>query len=206
MILAHIAASLLLPSGFALLVFGDTIQFLLISLAAAVMMANAVSNRGNTRIFWSLMAAGCLLWAANQSLWLLYEVILRREIPAPFIGDVILFIHVVPFMAAVALQPHRPQDQHKLQFSTLNFLMLLIWWVFLYAFILFPNEYVSFNGFIYSRNYDLLYLVENLMLLGALGALACNSRGLWKKAYWNLFLAFALYTFSSEAMNAAIAR
>jgi signal transduction histidine kinase len=206
LILAFAVVSLSLKPGPAAFALGDTTSLLLIALSTAVMVANAVSNRGQTRIFWGLMAVGCFLWTVNQGLWTLYEVILRRDLPEPFVGDVILFVHVVPFMAAVALRPHRPQEEKKTYFSTLNFLMLLIWWMFLYAFIVFPDEYVVLNPSVYSRNYDLLYLLENLVLLGALGILAASTQGTWKKIYWNLFVANAMYTLCSESMNAAIAR
>jgi len=169
-------------------------------------VANAISTRGQTRLFWSLLAAGCALWTVNQGLWTYYEVLLRRDIPDPFIGDVILFIHVVPFMAAVALRPHRPQEEQKLYFATLNFVMLLIWWIFLYAFIIFPDEYVILNVNVYSTNYDILYLVENMVLVVALATLALSTKGGWKAIYRNFFIASSLYALSSETMNAAIAR
>ena len=120
-------------------------------------------------------------------------------------GDLILFIHVVPFMAAVALRPHQSEER-KLYLSTLNFLMLLVWWVFLYAFIVFPDEYVVLNVALYSPHFDLLYLVENLAMLGVLGILAWKARDAWKEIYWNLFIASGLYTTSSMVTNAAIAR
>jgi signal transduction histidine kinase len=203
--LAYAIVSLSVPAGFALLAFGDIAQFSLLFLAFLLMVANAVSNRGQIRLFWSLMALGCLLWSANLALWTLYEVVLRRTLPDPFIGDVILFVHVVPFMAAVALRPHQ-SEEWKLYFSTLNFLMLLVWWVFLYAFIVFPDEYVVLNVSLYSPHFDLLYLVENLAFLGVLGILAWKARGSWKEIYWNLFVASGLYACSSMALNAAIAR
>ncbi len=205
LILAYAVVSLSRPPGFELVAFGDITQFLVLCAAFVVMVANAISNRGQTRLFWSLFGAGCLLWAASLALWTLYEVVLRRTIPDPFLGDVILFIHVVPFMAAVALRPHQSEEK-KLYFSTLNFLMLLVWWVLLYAFIVFPDEYVVLNVAVYSPHYDLLYFVENLALLGVLGMLTSRARGSWKKVYWNLFVASGLYTSSSVAMNAAIAR
>ena len=61
---------------------------LLLFIAFLLMVANAVSTRGQVRLFWGLMALGCLLWSTNLALWTLYEVILRRTIPDPFIGDV----------------------------------------------------------------------------------------------------------------------
>ena len=203
--LVYACVSLSTSAGFGLLAFGDIAQFLLLFLAFLLMAANAVSTRGQIRLFWGLMALGCLLWSADLALWTLYEVILRRTIPEPFIGDAVLFVHVVPFMAAVALRPHQLEDR-KLYFSTLNFLMLLVWWVFLYAFIVFPDEYVVLNVAVYSPHYDLLYLVENLAFLGVLGMLAWKTRGAWKQVYLNLFVASGLYAISSLALNMAIAR
>jgi signal transduction histidine kinase len=203
--LIYAGVSLSTSAGFGLLAFGDIAQFSLLFLAFLLMAANAVSTRGQTRLFWGLMALGCLLWSADLALWTLYEVILRRAIPEPFIGDAVLFVHVVPFMAAVALRPHQLEER-KLYFSTLNFLMMLVWWVFLYAFIVFPDEYVQLNVAVYSPHYDLLYLVENMAFLGVLGVLAWKARGAWKRIYWNLFVASGLYAVSSLALNVAIAR
>ena len=204
--LLYAAVSLSLPRGPAIIVFGDVAVLLLIAASTAVLAGNAIMAGGQVRLFWALMAAACLLWTANQVLWTYYEVILRRDLPDPFFGDIILFFHIIPAMAAVALRPHRPHEDHKLYFSTLNFLMLLMWWVFLYAFIVFPDEYIVTNPHVYSRNYDVLYLVENLVLLTILGISATNASGAWKRIYWNLLIAFGLYTFCSESMNAAIAR
>lgn len=204
--LLYATVSLSLPRGPAVIVFGDVATLLLIAACTAVLARNAVVTLGQVRLFWALIAISCLLWTANQALWTYYEVVLRRDLPDPFVGDVILFIHIVPVMAAVALRPHRPQGDGKLYFSTLNFLMLLMWWVFLYAFIVFPDEYVVTNVRVYSRNYDFLYLLENLVLLAVLGISAIRASGAWKRIYWNLFIAFGIYAFCSESMNAAIAR
>ncbi len=204
-LLTYAVVSLTFPPGFVLTAFGDIAQFLALSVAAIVMAGNAYYTRGQTRLFWSLFSAGCLLWACNLALWIGYEVILRHTIPDPFIGDVILFIHVVPYMAAVALRPHQ-WEEGKLYRSTLDFLILLVWWIFLYAYIVFPDEYVTLSVSLYSPHYDLLYMVENLALLVGLGLAASSARGGWKKVYWNLFFACSIYAVSSEVMNVAIAR
>jgi signal transduction histidine kinase len=206
LILACAAAAFNFPRSHSLTAFGDVTQSLLVALATILMAANAVSSRGHARGFWLLMATGCCLWTASLGAWTVFEVVLRREVPEPFLGDVILFVHIVPFMAAVALRPHRPQEEKKLYFSTLNFLMLLIWWLFLYAFTVFPNQYVALNSPAYNQNYDLLYLCENLVWLSALGLLTTSVQGPWKKVYWNLFIAAGIYTWSSEEINAAITR
>jgi signal transduction histidine kinase len=204
-ILAVAAVTCFAPRGFAIVAFGDIFGLVLLLLAAVAMLQNAIAQPRH-RAFWGLLSAGCFLWAFNQAGWTWVEVILRRDLPDPFIGDVILFVHTVPFMAAVALRPHRPLKDRKVGLDALNFLMLLVWWVFLYMFVVFPDEYVQLNIHVYSKNYDLLYLLENLVLVFALGMVASSTPGNWRKVYWNLFIAYSIYTLGSEMINVAISR
>jgi signal transduction histidine kinase len=205
-VLGYAAVSLSLPSGFMLTAVADVTQLVLLTAATAVMVLNSIYSRGQTRLFWFLLAVGCAMWGLNQAGWMSYEVILRRQIPDPFIGDIILFLHVVPMIAAVAVRPHRQLEQRKPYLSTLNFLMLLVWWVFLYAFVVFPDEYVVLNTPLYSPKYDFLYTLENIAFLAGLAVLLSSAHGAWKKIYWNLFLAAALYSVVSELINAAFSR
>ena len=192
--------------SFALTAAGDVTTFLFMAAAAAAALANAISQRGQNRVFWALLSAGCFLWTANLALWTVYEVGLRLPVPHPFVGDVILFMHIVPLMAAVALRPHYAQAQEKLYLGTLSFLMLLVWWVFLYAFVVFPDEYVVVNSELSRRSYDWLYQVENFALLAILAAFVVGTRGAWRKIYIYLLVACAMYTASSIMIDAAIAR
>ena len=199
------AAELLIPRGPAMTAFGDLLSLALLTAVTLAFFRNSFLQK-RSRIFWLLLGFGCLLWTINTGVWAYYELILKQELPEPCFGDVILFIHVVPFMAAVALRPHRPLQDRRALLDAINFLMLLIWWVFLYAFIVFPDQYVILNVSVYSRNYDLLYLIENLLLVLVLGIAATSTRDNWRRVYWNLFVASALYTLGSETINAAIAR
>ena len=207
LLLGYGAMSLVMPRGrLPLTATSDFVGLALLLLASALMLANALRNTGQARTFWALMAAGCFMWSISQGGWAYYEVILRQDLPDPYFGDIILFLHIVPMMAAVALRPHRAPEERTLHFLTLNFMMLLVWWVFLYAYVVFPDEYVDMRVAIYSKNYDTLYLVEALVLMASLGALATYTRGSWKKTYLNLLVATGVYTFGSELMNAAILR
>jgi signal transduction histidine kinase len=194
-----------LPRGPALTAFGDLTPLLMMVAASIAMFWNGWLEQ-RARAFWMLLGAGCLMWTVNQWFWTYYEVILKRDLPDPFLGDVILFLHIVPFMAAVALRPHRPRKDRKVLIDTVNFLMLLVWWVFLYMFVVFPDEFVTLNAPVYSRHYDILYLVENLALVLTLGMVASSTRGNWRRIYWNLFLASGLYTLGSELIDVAITR
>src|SRR5439155_6359458 len=110
-VLVYAVVSLSLSPGSPLTYFSDTVQFLLFLSVSLLMLGNAVSSRGQIRLFWALIAAGSFMSTANLGLWALYEVVLRRPLPEPFIGDVILFLHIVPLMAAVALRPHRLPEE-----------------------------------------------------------------------------------------------
>jgi signal transduction histidine kinase len=205
-VLVYALVSLTAHQSFALTTFGDLTAFVLIGVLTAFMMANAIATRGQTRTFFALLSAGAFLWLITQAGWIWVEVICRRPLPDPFVGDVVLFIHVVPFMAALSLRPHRPHGETKLYFTTLNFVMLLLWWIFLYLFIIFPDEYVLLNVPVYSRNWDRLYLLENLLLVGSLVVVCITTKGSWRKIYANLLIACTLYVAGSECINRAIAR
>jgi signal transduction histidine kinase len=90
--------------------------------------------------------------------------------------------------------------------SALNVLILLVWWVVVYAFFVFPEEYIVTNMAVYSPRWNLLYFVEGMILIAVSATAFFTSSGSWRDLYRNIFFASALYTFSSEAMDAAIAR
>jgi signal transduction histidine kinase len=205
-LLVSLGVSLALPRGFTVTAFGDLVALFLFLVGTAVMLRNALTTKGQSRAFWSLMTLGFAMWTANHAWWSYYEVVLKRSLPDPFAGDIVLFLHVVPFMTAIALRPHRVQEQEKLHLSTLNFLMVLAWWVFLYAFIVFPDEYVVLSIPVYTRNYDLLYLVENSLFLFATAIACVRATGAWRRVYANLCAAAIAYGISSAVLNHAITK
>ena len=206
LLLAYGVVFLVAPRGYTLTAFGDLLSLALFMAGVALMAQLAISTQGQTRGFWSLMTASFVMWAMNQVGWTWVEVIARKPLPDPFFGDTVLFLHVVPMIAALTLRPHRLQAKRKLYFTTLNFLMLLLWWVFLYMFAIFPDEYVALNVRIYSRTYDMLYIVENTLLIIGFVLAYMNSQGAWRKIYANLAVASAMYLLSSWLINVAIAR
>ena len=54
---------------------------------------------------WLFMAFGVALWVSAQLLWTYFEVILRKEVPNPFVGDIAIVLHLVPIVAALAIRP-----------------------------------------------------------------------------------------------------
>jgi signal transduction histidine kinase len=200
-----VAISLTLRPGLLRASVSDVYLLCLVVATTAAFFWTA-KKRPKSRLFWLLMGCGMFLWAVNQCFWVYFEVILHRDVPEPFVGDIVLFMHLVPCMAAVALRPHLARRGNSLSMDTINFFMLLLWWVFLYAFVIFPDEFVIYNGPTYSPRFDLLYLIECLVLMLALGLASASATLSWRQIYSNLLVGFAVYTLGSDGINAAINR
>ena len=205
-LLAFAVVSLTVQPGDPLTIFADFSSTGLWLLALLAMLWAAITGRARTRLFWLAMAASALLAGTNLALWLYYDVILHRAVPDPFWADIPLFLQPVPVMAAAALQPHRKHETASLYLSILNFLILLLWWVYLYIFLVFPDEYISFNFEAFNRYYNTLYIVEFLILMAALGGLFLLTQGIWRKFYLQLFLANVFYVYAFQALNSALIR
>jgi signal transduction histidine kinase len=150
------------------------------------------------------MGSGYLLWACNQAGWVYYEVLRRISVPDPWSMDMFLFLHLIPMIAAAALRPHRTEGEHKFRVGTLDFLLLMVWWVFLYAFVVFPPQYVSINVAEYDSNFGALYLVENGVLVMVLGIVAGGATSGWRRVYINLMATSAFYAIASQGVNLAV--
>jgi signal transduction histidine kinase len=206
LLLVFAVAPVIYPNPAFRTAMGDITPFLLIAAASFISARNAFDGRGHKRLFWSLIAVGLIMWGFNQACWLWFEVIVRQPVPEPFQGDIVLFLHVVPLTAAVAIRPRQADEREGLLLSALNILILLVWWVVVYAFFVFPEEYLVVNVGSYSPRWDLLYLIEGVGLIAISASAFFNSTGLWRELYRDILVASSLYTVSSEAMNSAIFR
>ena len=145
LVVAQAMASLFLRQNFALMVISDIVQCVLLLSGALSFLPNVIAARGRTRLFWVLMMLGLTSWFSYQLLWTYIEVILRQDVPEPFVGDIVLILHIVPMMAALALQPHIEQDDRTIRLGSLDFALLIVWWVYLYLFAAIPWQYVQTN-------------------------------------------------------------
>lgn len=199
-------APLLTRRSFALTVLSDMTQLALLASGFAILVLNVRVTRGRSRWFWTLMSTGVGFWLVYQILWSYFEVGLRQEVPDLFIIDIVLFLHLVPMIAGVALQPHRQEDQRTIRFGSLDFALLLSWWIFLYLYAVVPWQYAFPNPVPYNRNLNALYLIEKLVLLAALAySWARSTRG-WKRVYGHWFGATLAYSLSSFAATWAIGK
>jgi signal transduction histidine kinase len=204
LVFAQAGASLILRPSFALIALSDITQCILLLSGTLSFLPNVLANRGRTRLFWALMMLGMASWLAYQLLWNYFEIFLRKDVPNPFWGDVVLFLHIVPMMAALALQPHLDQDHRTARLGALDFTLLLIWWIYLYLYAVIPWQYASSNATTYEHNLNVLYLTEKMAFLSGLAVVWARSQGSWRTVYAHWFGASFTYALSSYLANWAI--
>jgi signal transduction histidine kinase len=203
---AAIGAALFLPRSFGLTAFSDIIQSLLLLSGAAAFVPLALRTRGRVRLFWSLIAMGVTFWLAYQMFWTYYEVWLRRDVPDLCAWDIVLFLHMVPLMAALGIRPQFSRDEYSARVGRLDFALLLVWWFYLYVLIVMPWQYVVPDVPAYNRHLNDVYVAEKLVLLTALLGSWIASKGEWRRIYAWLFGMSFCYSGASTLCNWAIAR
>lgn len=200
----HAVVSLLGTHSIGLTAFGDLTQCFVLVCATFAILSNIRTPDKKERIFWLLLASGCGMWVCTQVLWTYFEVFLRQEVPNPFVADVVLFLHIVPMMAALAVQPHMKQNNHSLWRGSLDFFLLLTWWLYLYLFIVIPWQYVSPNEDVYGRSFDLVYAGEQIVLIAGTYLVWRRSQGSWRATYGQFLKAALLYSVGSIFASVAI--
>jgi PAS domain S-box-containing protein len=200
-----IKAALLLalnPGSFLLSYSGISYLCLLV-LAAVLAIRNGLQNKLGSRMFWSFLAAGYGLWALHQAINIYYELGLHVEAPQTSIADPLLFLHLVPFAAALITLPHRNASDRRPHRAILDSVIVLCFWSFLYGYFVFPSQYLAGPGN-YGLRFVVLYLLQGLGLVLAAGFLTLRAQAPWRSIYLHLFCASTLYLLSSTAANIAI--
>jgi len=203
---AAILAAFFLPRSFGLTAFSDITQSLLLLSGAVAFVPLALRSRGRVRLFWSLIVLGLTFWLAYQVFWTYYEVVLRRDVPDLCAWDVVLFLHMVPLMAALGIRPQFSRDEYSARVGRLDFALLLVWWFYLYVLIVMPWQYVVPDVPAYNRYLNDVYVAEKLVLLTALLGSWSASKGEWRRVYASLFAMSFCYSGASTLANWAIAR
>ena len=190
--------------GSPLLSYGGISYFLLLLLATGIAIRNGVQNTLGGRPFWLFLAIGYSLWSLDQSIFLFHEFVLHTDVPDNSIADPVLFLHIVPFIAAAAIRPTPHVSGPRLYRVLSIFLLLLFFWGFLYVYAVFPYQYLFSSSTTYALRFDILYLIENLALIAVTGILSLRVQYPWKMIYLHLLGASALYALSSAVANTAI--
>jgi diguanylate cyclase (GGDEF)-like protein len=186
------AACALLPRSLALTAVSDIVGGVLMLLACVAFTLHGFRTSGRLRLFWLLQAAGWALWFSDQMVWLVFDLILQKKMPSMSPADALLFLAGAPMIAGVLLRPHRQPSTSSSRLGVLDFLLLLLWWLYIYVAFVVCWQYPSPNEPIYSRNYDSLSAAETILLTGILLMFWRESSGRWRRFY-GLFCGAAVF-------------
>jgi signal transduction histidine kinase len=190
--------------GYALSAFGDLAELGFLLAAAAFMVRNAYASHGASRIFWSFSAAGIVVWIAGAAQWTEYEIFLRVPPPQTPLGDTLLFLKLVPLVAALAAEPQTELTGRFRIFGFLDLSFLLVYWFYFYAIWVIPYRYVVHEEGLYSFHFNTIDSFGHIIFITVLGIAALRAQGTWRSLYRLYWAAFALYTLSSTIANVAI--
>jgi len=202
----YAAAIVLTPSGIPRYAAAFAFLCIVPLIVNGALLLNAITPDWRKNAFWMLLALGCSLWMAGQAIWTSIEIYNRRDMLYPFIADVVFFIHAVPMIAALTMQPHKRPDDRKMLYGYVDFGLMLCWWMYLYVFAVVPWQYVVADRSRYVSSYNAVSAIENLVFAGGAAILAFKATGRWRKIYANIAGAGAVYAFGAMAFNLFIHR
>ncbi len=190
--------------GFAISAFGDLAELGFLLVAAAFMVRNAFASQGAARVFWSFSAAGIAFWIAGVAQWTEYEIILRVPAPQTPVGDTLLFLKLVPLVAALAIEPQSGLTRRFRILSFLDLSFLLVYWFYCYAMWVIPYRFVSREDSVYNFHFNTIDTLGHIIFVAVLGVVALRAQGAWRNLYRLYWASFALYALSSMIANVAI--
>lgn len=197
-------ASLRGRPSYALTAFGDLSQLFLLVTATLFFARKGISTRGTPRAFWLLMALGFGMWSVNMYLWVYYEVWLSQPVPSVPIGEFLLFIKLVPMLAALALAPNDNSPDPPRLLGLFDLTSLLVYWTYVYLFWAMAYLIAGKDLASYNSQSDIVDAVGNQVFLFILAVVVYRSRGRWQGFYLHFLGAMALYDFASILINRAI--
>lgn len=191
-------------ASFRLTIFGDLAQLSLASLLVASFAANGFASEERARWFWTLMTTGAVCWLASQSVWTYYELFTRVPPPDPGVGGVLLFLHLAPMTAALVVMPHK--RAHMPPLTVLSMSMIFTWWLFLYAYLVMPWQYIHASPDLYAEAFNTLYTIEDVVFIGLLALWTVQARSSWRWLYFRLLAGSTVYTAGSFVLDRMIAQ
>jgi diguanylate cyclase (GGDEF)-like protein len=176
-------ACAVLSRGLALAAVSDIVGALLLLSALFSFAILGRETSGRMRLFWWLQAAGWGLWFSDQLVWIVFDLVSQKKVPAMYPADALLFLAGAPMLAGLLLRPHRQPSQRSARLGVLDFLLLMLWWLYLYVSFVVCWQYVSLNEDAYNRNFDLLSAAGTVLLAFVLALFCLQTSGPWKKFY-----------------------
>jgi signal transduction histidine kinase len=202
-LLAFIAA-LVLPRGFQLALLSDLLRTGLVGAVTFLTVQNALRSQGQVRGFWFLLFVGAALWLAGLFVWSAEELWFRHTVPDVPLSDILLFVKLVPLVAATALEPQKAHDSRFRPFGLLDLSILMLYSLYLFAFFVYAYRLLPGAGGTYNYNFNVADAIGNQIFVLATGIAFFRERGAWRPVYRIFFLSSAGYALACDLINPAI--
>lgn len=203
---AYVAVCEWVPAGASRIASADIILCLLPLLVNGALLVNAVSPDWRKKAFWMLLALGCSFWMAGQTLWTYVQVYQHSRAHYLANGGVVFFLHTIPLIAALTVQPHRRRDGQKSVYGHVDFALIVCWWVYLYVFVVVPWQFVAADNKNYTEAFSVISGLENLVFIVGAALLAKRAQGYWRRIYAHLAGARGVYLIRLALVQLAVGR
>jgi hypothetical protein len=131
-------------------------------IASGLSLLAARRAEGQVRLAWRFIAAGCLTWGMGETLWAVFEVVLREE-PFPSAADA-GYLAMIPLMAiGAALLSSRKRTLHDLAPTLDGIVLVLTFAAFLWFFVLHPI-YTAGSATVWEKAISAAYPLGDLVL------------------------------------------
>ena len=203
-VLITFVAALVLPKTFQLGLFGDLLQAGLVGAFTFLAFQNTVRSRGEVRTFWFLLFVGAAMWLAGCLIWSSQELWFRHPLPDVPLSDILLFVKLVPLVAATALEPQKAHDSRFRPFGLLDLSILMLYSLYLFAFFVYGYRLLPGAVGTYNHNFNVADAIGNQIIVVATGIAFFRERGAWRPVYRIFFLSAAGYALACDLINPAI--
>ena len=203
-VLVSLVAALVLPRGSQLAVLGDLLESALFAAFMLLALQNTLRSRAQVRAFWFLLFMGAALWLGSLVIWSTQELWFKRAVhDAPF-TDILLFLGLVPLVAATAVEPQREHDSRFRSFGLLDLSILILYSLYLFAFFVYAYRLLPGELKIYNSRFNVAAAIGNQLLAVVTGVVFFRERGAWRAVYRNFFFAATAYALAADLINPAI--
>lgn len=203
---AYVAVCEWVPAGASRVAAANLLLCLMPLLVNGALLVNAVTPDRRQKAFWMLLAFGCALWMLGQVIWTYVQVYQHSRVPYLATGGFVFFLHTIPMIAALTVQPHRRPDGRQMVYGYVDFALILCWWVYLYVFVVVPWQFVAVNAKNYTQAFSVISGLENLVFVVGAAMLFMRAEGYWRRIYAHLAAARGVYLIRLLLVQLAVGR
>jgi signal transduction histidine kinase len=202
----QISATFFIHDRYLLTLVGDILPALSVIMVLLVFQANYHRATGALRLFWLLNSIGFCLLLLSQLFWIFFDLVLRKNDVSPLFGDAFFFLTLIPVLAALALRPHSESAARGLRLRRVDFLLLMLWWICLYAYFVVPWSVVVNIDTKYNPANAVVVFAGHLAVISTLVVLWWQTKSEWRRFYGIFLLGSCIFAAGGLLQNGALIR